>query len=150
MGKKLLFVLGFVALVVSLAYFGAPQEENQGLSMIRATLGGVSLVLEVVDTPLLQAKGLSGHTPLEKNTGMLFVFDRDDRHAFWMKDMTFPIDIVWLDKNYAIVDVWERADPASYPEARQPRSDARFVVELPANFFQEHRLKVGNILEIRP
>ena len=79
---------------------------------------------------------------------MLFVFDRDDFHAFWMKDMNFPIDIIWLDDKYTIVDVWERADPSSYPEVRQPRARARFVVELSANFFREHHLKIGNVLEI--
>lgn len=105
-------------------------------------------MLEVADTTLLRARGLSGHAPLGKGEGMIFVFSEDDTYGFWMKDMLFPIDIVWLDAEHRIVDVKKDALPASYPEVFTPARPARYVVEIPAGFFEEHHLKMGDTLEI--
>ena len=147
MPKKLLIALISLG-TISFLVFGVLGESSFKSSLATAVLGGETLSLEVADTPSLRQKGLSGHPPLGDHEGMLFVFPEEGLHSFWMKDMLFPIDIIWLDREYRIVDVWERADPKSYPQAVSPRLPARFVVELPAGFFQEHNLKVGNILEI--
>jgi hypothetical protein len=115
---------------------------------LHAQLGGATLVLEVADTEALQSKGLSGRTALQEGEGMLFVFPEDGQHGFWMKDMQFSIDIVWLDSSYRVVDVKKDATPVSYPEIFTPASPARYVVEIPAGFFNEHHLKTGDTLEI--
>ena len=115
---------------------------------LHARLGGEAFVLEVADTEALRTKGLSGHAVLQEGEGMLFVFSKDDRYGFWMKDMQFPIDIVWLDTRYHVIDVKKGATPASYPEIFTPVLPARYVVEIPAGFFEEHHLKVGDTLEI--
>lgn len=59
-------------------------------------IGNREFAAEVADTPLRRAKGLSGRAMLPENEGMLFVFEREGSHGFWMKDMRFPIDIVWI------------------------------------------------------
>lgn len=102
----------------------------------------------VADTEMLRAKGLSGQNSLGDNKGMLFVFTEPGLHGFWMKDMYFQIDIIWFDENYQIVDVWERALPDSYPKVFIPRLKAKFVLEVPAGFFSEHNLKIGNTIKI--
>lgn len=116
--------------------------------MLHARLGGEAFVLEVADTEGLRTKGLSGHAALREGEGMLFVFSKDDRYGFWMKDMGYPIDIVWLDSDYHIVDVKKNATPASYPEIFTPTSPTRYAIEIPAGFFEEHHLKAGDTLEI--
>lgn len=115
---------------------------------LHARLGGEALVLEVADTEALRTKGLSGHGALHESGGMLFIFPEDSRYGFWMKDMQFPIDIVWLDGDYHIVDVKKSATPASYPEIFTPVLPARYVVEIQNGFFEKHTLKVGDTLEI--
>lgn len=130
------------------AYEVLPGTYKVSKSYIRMGLGGETLKLEIADTEVLREQGLSGHKPLGANEGMLFIFPNDDQHQFWMKDMLFPIDIVWFDSEYRIIDVRERADPNSYPEIFTPKSNARYVIELPAGFFEKYHLKVGNILEI--
>ena len=111
-------------------------------------LGGETLKLEIADTEILREQGLSGHKPLGMNEGMLFAFPEEGFHSFWMKDMTFPIDILWLDSDYHIMDVRERAQPSSYPEIFTPRMPSQYVLELPEGFFENHSLKIGNTLEI--
>ena len=137
-----------VCVLAVYAYEASPTEYKVSKPYIRMGLGGETLKLEIADTEILRGQGLSGHKPLGTNEGMLFIFPNDDRHQFWMKDMLFPIDIAWIDNEYRIVDVRERVDPSSYPEIFTPESNARYVLELPAGFFENHSLKIGNTLEI--
>lgn len=58
--------------------------------------GGERFTLETVVTADEREKGLGGRESLCSTCAMLFVFEKPERHAFWMKDMRFPIDIVWL------------------------------------------------------
>ncbi len=142
--RKILLVLvlmGFIAMVV---FFTQPS----GAKALHARLGGTTLLLEVLDTDASRGKGLSGRRSLPDGQGILFVFPQDGYYGFWMKDMHFPIDILWLDSAYRIVDVWERADSSSYPKIFTPIVPQRYVLELPAGFFTNHALKKGDALEI--
>lgn len=56
----------------------------------------VALNIDIASTDASREKGLSKRESLEKNEGMLFIFDRPGVHTFWMKDMRFPIDIIWF------------------------------------------------------
>src|SRR2546423_625848 len=80
--------------------------------------------VEVVDTEVAREKGLGGRDFLAKDTGMLFVFPKNDTYAFWMKDMKFNIDIVWISADGHIVDMRENVSPNTYPTVFSPRSPA--------------------------
>ncbi len=142
--KKALISTVFIGFMVIIVLFArSPQAK-----VLHAELGGEALLLVVADTDILRKQGLSGHRPLALNEGMLFVFPADDKHSFWMKDMLFPIDIFWLDNEYRIVDVKERATPESYPEVFTSSVPARYVLELSEGFFSSHKLKLGDGLKI--
>lgn len=111
-------------------------------------LGGEEISVFVADNATLREKGLSGQKSLDSNEGMLFIFEEPGFHSFWMKDMYLPIDIIWFNENYQIVDVWERASPGSYPVVYTPSLKAKFVLEVTAGFFSEHNLKIGNTIKI--
>ena len=76
---------------------------------------------------------------------MLFVFDHDDRYRFWMKDMKFPIDIIWLDRRDRIVTIHENVSPcpADPCPVYTPPANARYVLEVSAGFSRAHDLKPG-------
>ncbi len=112
-------------------------------------LGENQVFVTIADTPAARERGLGGRERLEENEGMLFVFQSPEPYGFWMKDMNFPIDIIWFDSNKRIVEVKERADPLSYPEIFTPNASAKFVLEVPAGYFSEHHLRVGDSFEIR-
>ena len=111
-------------------------------------IDGEEISVVIADTEILRAKGLSGQKSLDSDEGMLFIFEEPSQHGFWMKDMYFPIDIIWFNEKYQIVDVWERASPDSYPMVYIPSLKAKFVLEVSAGFFSEHNLKMGNIIKI--
>jgi hypothetical protein len=117
-------------------------------SKTRVILGGSEISVEVANTPDLRTRGLSGHVRHDVNEGMLFIFNDAEQYSFWMKDMSFPIDIVWFDSQYRVVYVKKNAEPTSYPEVFTPTAPAQYVLEVPAGFFSSHNLKVGDELKI--
>lgn len=108
------------------------------------TVGGERVSVDIADTEAAREQGLSGRTGLMDDEGMLFVFQTDGEHAFWMKDMLFPIDIVWIDASSTVVYVAKNASPASYPTVFRPDTPARYVLELPAGFSDAHNVVKGS------
>lgn len=108
-------------------------------------LGGEKITVTVLNTKELQEVGLSGRKSLGKNEGLLFNFPEPGFHGIWMKDMLFPIDVIWFN-NDKIVDVWENASPDSYPKVYTPIEKATIVLEVNAGFVSEHHLKTGDML----
>jgi uncharacterized protein len=92
-----------------------------------------SFCADFVSTPGQLAKGLSGTDQLPVDQAMLFDLGGEDYHGFWMKDMRYSIDIIWLDANKKVVDIKRSASPDSYPESFRPKSKARYVLETHIN-----------------
>jgi uncharacterized protein len=93
-------------------------------------IGNHSINLEVADTDAERSLGLSGRTSLESDTGLLFIFEEPGIYSFWMKDMRFPIDIVWIDENWEVVDINRGVRPETYPELFHPVAPVKYVLEL--------------------
>lgn len=117
------------------------EESNEVRAVI---VGGERVEVELAQTPVEHAQGLSGKSGLPEGTGMLFVFPESGIFSFWMKDMKFAIDIIWLDENLEIVYIKEEATPASYPQTFGPDIPAKYVLEVPAGFSKEYNLKIGD------
>ncbi len=111
---------------------------------------GRSFNVEVADSFRKLSVGLMNHEKLEKNGGMLFIFGSDEGHGFWMMNMKFSIDIIWLDRNQKVVYIINEAQPCtSMLGCETYTSDklSRYVVELRAGTAKEMKLKVGDQFE---
>ncbi|MBU2103489.1 DUF192 domain-containing protein [Patescibacteria group bacterium] len=84
---------------------------------------------EVVDTDALRQQGLSGRESIPQNYGMLFVFPAKDLHGFWMKDMQFAIDMIWINEEGIIVGIEREATPESFPQSFFPSEPVPYVLE---------------------
>lgn len=100
----------------------------------------------IADTPALHQKGLSGKEALGENEGMLFIFSEPQIPSFWMKDMLFNIDIIWLSEEWQVVDIHEGLTPESYPQTVTPSQESMYVLEVPAGFVKKNMIKKGQIL----
>lgn len=114
-------------------------------------LGGEVFAVQVVDTEAARAQGLSNTEPLAKNAGMLFVFPKPDRYSFWMKEMKYALDIIWLADN-KIVDIAPRVPPPETPvsplPSYAPRLAADRVLEVTAGTAERLNLKIGDAVKI--
>ncbi|MEI6851051.1 MAG: DUF192 domain-containing protein [Candidatus Saccharibacteria bacterium] len=88
-------------------------------------------------------KGLSGTEELQSDQILLMAFPYEDKWSIWMKDMNFPIDIVWLNSAKKVVFIKLNATPESYPDKFLPKTNASYVVELPAGTVESKSIKVG-------
>lgn len=110
---------------------------------VHVSLGTTRITVEVADDPTEREQGLSGHSPISDAEGMLFVFQEDGKHEFWMKDMLFPIDIIWLDANKRVIYVVANATPESYPNSYGPNAPSRYVLEVPAGWASRYGVDTG-------
>ena len=102
--------------------------------------------LEFARTPPQEELGLSGRPCLPDNGALLFLFPTDDRFSIWMKDMLFPIDVIWLDSGKKIIKIEKNMQPSSYPKTYTPDTPARFVIELNKGATDTLHAQVGSQL----
>ena len=81
---------------------------------------------------------------------MLFVFGNEAKHTFWMKDMKFPIDIIWLNSDGKVVHIEKNLQPCvsvlictNY----SPNTDSQYVLETVSEFTQRHNISVGTDID---
>ena len=99
---------------------------------------------EVVSAFAEREKGLMFRESLAEDRGMLFIFEEEGLYSFWMKNMRFPLDIIWLDLNKKIVEIKENVLPCSEScETLSPENKARYVLEVNAGFTRRNKIKVG-------
>ncbi len=107
-------------------------------------IAGQNIKVELSISRDQQILGLSGREKLPDGTGMLFVFPKSEKHLFWMKDMKFDLDMIWIDEKLNVVYIKENARPELYPESYGPDSDAKYILEVNAGFAEKYNLKVGD------
>ncbi len=107
---------------------------------------GVCLKIEAAKTPEARTQGLSGRENLAADTAMVFYFDAPGQQCFWMKDMKFSIDMIWLDEDKRVLKVADNVSPQTYPESFC-QADAQYVAEVPAGQAQKYNLVVGQQVE---
>lgn len=124
------------------AQFVSPQVELQGAQ------GPVLVKVEVARSAEEQTRGLMYRTELAPDAGMLFVYDYDAIHSFWMKNTYIPLDMIFIDRDLSIVGVVENAEPMT-TSSRRVDTPSRYVLEVNAGFFRRHGLKIGGKVVIR-
>ncbi len=103
-----------------------------------------TILVEEKSKPEEMMIGLSGRTGLENGKGMLFVFNEVGSHGFWMKDMNFPIDIIFLNENLEVVGVERSLATSTYPEIFGEEFVSKYVLEVNAGFADMNVIKVGD------
>lgn len=111
-------------------------------------IGDESIPVEIADTDAERNLGLSGRAILENGHGLLFIFDTSSKYGFWMKDMRFPIDIVWIDENWRIISVTRNVAPETYPKVFEPERAIRYALELNAGEAEKFGIDTGLILSL--
>jgi uncharacterized membrane protein (UPF0127 family) len=91
--------------------------------------------------------GLGDRLAMPENRGMVFIYQQSDFHCFWMKNMHFPLDIIWVDEGKRVVHLEENVPPESYPKQFCPDKRALYVVELNAGQAKVAGIKVGDELK---
>ncbi len=109
-------------------------------------INDVEFFVEVVDDDLERARGLGGRDGLCEGCGMLFVFDEVGQYGFWMKDMKFDIDILWI-KNGEIVYIEKGVSHETPKVVYNPDVGSDMVLEVDSGAIEEFGIEVGDKIE---
>ena len=136
--KSFAIILSFVLVVFLIS--------RQTVSMGTVVLGGVEVQVELAQTAEGQSKGLSGRETIAEGEGMLFIFEQEGRTGFWLKNVRFPLDLIWINKDKKIVDIQPNAHPCQADDCLTyyPHKDASFGLEVNAGFVARHKLRIGD------
>jgi len=110
--------------------------------------GDVSVIVEIVATPARRQRGLMFRRELEPMHGMLFTFQEDADHPFWMKNTPLSLDIVFIDESRRVVGIQASTVPYSERQLRAGRP-SRYVLEVAAGFCAREGVQVGDSVEFR-
>jgi len=107
--------------------------------------------VEVVSKDADMERGLMYRKSLDADKGMLFVFSFDDKQSFWMKNMHFSLDILWISADQHIVYIGKNipacaADPCP---VYTPDKNARYVLELISGYTSSHQWNLGDKLDLK-
>ena len=131
----------------------APTETPAPIQGPIVRIGDALFPVDLALTPEQRSQGLSGREVMAAETGMLFIFENEGTFSFWMKEMHFPLDIVWIGADCAVVDVTLGAPPPEEGQALadlprfSPSSPALYVLELNAGEFAEQGIDPGDLVE---
>lgn len=113
------------------------------------------VLVEIADTEAKRAKGLMFRTSLPENSGMFFIFPFSSKYAFWMANTKIPLDIIWLDEDFTIVDISKNTPPCTETGAIKslcttypPKAKARYVLEVNGGFCDKYLIKISDKLRL--
>jgi uncharacterized membrane protein (UPF0127 family) len=122
---------------------GALLSCSSGLEeRIEVVIGGKSFRIEVARTDEQKREGLMNRKSLGQREGMIFVYETDQHLAFWMKNTTIPLTLVFLSKEGQITQI-EQLKPLSLKSVVSERA-VRYGLELPAGVLEELGVEVGD------
>lgn len=105
--------------------------------------------VSISDTDLKREKGLSLLSGLKINEGMLFIFQKIETPSFWMKEMLFPLHIIWIDENMKIIGVENNILPESYPKTFSPTVPIKYVLEVPSSSYDNPSNLIGKSVDFK-
>lgn len=138
------FLLAIFSLVILIFYLNFYTDDRSGKTKkpTTVTIRGQRLAIETVSTPKKMRAGLGKRDSLCQDCGMLFVFKEKSRSPFWMKNMRFDLDIIWIRDEKI---VWLKKNFShNSQETVSPGEEADMVLEVNAGFCDKHGISPGD------
>ena len=149
-GSKIRFLLGLIVvffIILVAAYIVAQNANNETY----VAVNDGQFQVKIAETESEKQVGLSETESLPENEGMLFLFDEPDYYSFWMRDMKFPIDIIFINGN-KVTTIISNALPPSQTDGSlttfQPKEKSDKVLEVNAGIAQKYNIQEGSIIDI--
>ncbi len=130
-----------VLLFIILALTACSRDANKSI----VEINGKEIEVEIADTPESRYNGLSNRDGLRADYGMLFVFEDKRERTFVMREMNFPLDIIWIDGN-TIIGISENLPPEGkrYKNLYKSPAPVDYVLEVNASFADKNNIKIGD------
>lgn len=168
--KDLALIGGLLLVIIGLLIFGGgitplsmlkPQSATQSSAVSKKSsqvvINTLNVDADIAATSKDQAKGLSGRESMPISKGMLFVFDQPGHYMFWMKDMKFALDMIWMDENKKVIFISKDASPEPgkkdsellrYTPSDQ-QAQVKYVLEVNAGLSDLNHVQIGDTAQFQ-
>lgn len=138
--------MGYWKIIIPVILFLFPSGFIYANQVIKQVcIKNICVHAEIADSDFETQRGLMDRKSMSDDESMLFLFEKEDRYAFWMKNMQFALDIIWIDGNRRIVDTAKNVPPCKETcESIFPALTARYVLEVNAGWVEKHKIKIGD------
>jgi uncharacterized protein len=145
--KKLSYVLIILLFLLSIAFLCITVIKSKEKD--RACFDETCFKIEMAQDPVIRTKGLMYREKLDLDRGMLFIFEQEDIYAFWMKNTYIHLDMIWIDKEFVVVDIYKNATPCRETcDPIIPSANATYVLEINSGLADKYNIKVGDRVKI--
>lgn len=133
----------------SIGFLAAPVP-SQNLPTSSVCLEENCFQVELATTEVQRDRGLMYRTELDKDKGMLFIFDDEGIYPFWMKNTLIPLDIIWIDSSSKVVFISQNVQPCKtlICPTVAPQAKVKYVLEVNAGICGQIGLKLGDQIQI--
>jgi uncharacterized protein len=109
----------------------------------------VTVTVEVVQTNEARQRGLMYRKHLAPDAGMLFIFEQEEPHSFWMHNTLIPLDIMFIKSDWTVLGIVENATPLTDTLRNVPGA-SQYVLEVNAGYSRRHGLQAGSAVKYIP
>ena len=141
--RRLVYLIIIIFIIISIYYYFHPFQTTVFIKNIP-----IYVDLAINDTE--RQKGLGEREHLDDGRGMLFVFPNPEKFQFWMKDMQFPLDFIWIKDN-VVIDLTKNVPiytDGVYTRL-QPSEPVNKILEVNAGFIDKNQIQIGDPIVIR-
>lgn len=135
----------FLAVLAVLCLFSPSNGADE--STKKVCIKDICVQAEIADSEAEKTRGLMYRQSLAWESGMLFIFDEELLHSFWMKNTLIPLDIIWIDSDKNIVDITQNALPCKEEQECEsiiPVLEVKYVLEVNSGFTEQNKIRVGD------
>jgi len=144
-------IIGFIIILLIFSGIIVFQLNNTSLPKSKVTIDKHTFSTETATTSAQLQQGLSGRASLPQNQGMLFIFKTAEPYPFWMNDMKFPLDMIFINNN-KIVDIFQNVPQPKNSNAKlpiyTPVAPANQVLEINAGLSKAYGFKKGDTVSV--
>jgi uncharacterized protein len=144
-------IIGFIVILLLFSGYVLYQINRTPVPKSKVTIDNHTFSVEVATTAAQLQQGLSGRASLPKDQGMLFIFKTPARYPFWMKDMKFPLDMLFINNN-KIVTIFQNVPVPQQGKTNlpiyAPTAPADQVLEINSGLVKQYSFKKGDAVKV--
>jgi len=148
--RRDLIVILILLVVLPAAIFTILALEKKNSENSVVCIKEICFNVEIADSIKEQQTGLMGRKSMEQNIGMIFIFQNPGIYKFWMKNMSIPLDIIWIDSYKKIIHIEKNVQPCNQEICDNfgPDEKALYVLEINANLSDQYSFEIGDEVKI--
>lgn len=124
----------------------ATKTSNQNNKNPKVCVENNCFYVEIADDSIERSGGLMYRTELGAKEGMIFLFESEEEYGFWMKNTLIPLDIIFIDSNLTITEIYKNVMPCKQINCPSYNGKGKYVLEINSGKAEELGIGKGDLV----